>query len=78
MSHEAQAQASIPAQATLDFRIERLGAPRYPSPMRSVQFVADDEQVLYHGDLAEVPRVPGPRAGATGDGEGGAARAAVL
>ncbi len=54
MSHEAQAQASIPAQATLDFRIERLGAPRYPSPMRSVQFVADDEQVLYHGDLAEV------------------------
>ena len=48
MMQEAQ------VQETLDFRIERLGAPRYPSPMRSVQFVRDDEQVLYHGDLAEV------------------------
>ncbi len=41
-------------QETLDFSIERLGTPRYPSPMRSVQFVRDDEQVLYHGELAEV------------------------
>ena len=48
MMQEAQ------VQETLDFRIERLGTPRYPSPMRSVQFVRDDEQVLYHGDLAEV------------------------
>jgi 6-phosphofructokinase 1 len=48
MTQEAQ------PQETLDFRIERLGTPRYPSPMRSVQFVRDDEQVLYHGDLAEV------------------------
>jgi 6-phosphofructokinase 1 len=48
MTQEAQTQES------LDFRIERLGTPRYPSPMRSVQFVRDDEQVLYHGDLADV------------------------
>ncbi len=38
----------------LDFRIMRLGAPRYPSPMKAVQFVGDDEQVLYHGDWADV------------------------
>ena len=31
MTQEAQ------VQETLDFRIDRLGAPRYPSPMRSVQ-----------------------------------------
>lgn len=41
-------------QVALDFHVERLGEPRYPSPMRSVQFVADSEQVLYHGDLADV------------------------
>lgn len=41
-------------QETLDFRIDRLGVARDPLPMRSVQFVRDDEQVLYHGDLAEV------------------------
>jgi 6-phosphofructokinase 1 len=37
-----------------DFRIERLGEPRFPSPMKSVRFVDDSEHVLYHGDLAEV------------------------
>jgi 6-phosphofructokinase 1 len=41
-------------QVELDFRIERLGEPRNLSPMRSVQFVADSEQVLYHGDLADI------------------------
>jgi 6-phosphofructokinase 1 len=37
-----------------DFRIERLGEPRFPSPMKSVRFIDDAEQVLYHGDLADV------------------------
>ena len=72
MTQEAQ------VQETLDFRIERLGAPRYPSPMRSVQFVRDDEQVLYHGDLAEVRAYLDRGRDAAGDGKGGAARAAVL
>ena len=38
----------------LDFRIERLGEPRLLSPMKAARFIDDAEQVLYHGDLAEV------------------------
>jgi 6-phosphofructokinase 1 len=52
MVHGSQAQhQDIEA---LDFGIMRLGDPHQPSPMRSVQFVADGEKVLYHGDLAEI------------------------
>ena len=38
----------------LDFRIDRLGEPRFLSPMKSVRFIDDTEQVLFHGDLADV------------------------
>lgn len=37
-----------------DFHIARLGEPRFPSPMKGVHFINDSEQVLYHGDLAQV------------------------
>ena len=39
----------------LDFTISKLGECRIPSPMRTDQFVGDDEHVLYH-DRAEVVR----------------------
>lgn len=38
----------------LDFRIDCLGEPRYPSPMQSVRFIEESERVLYHGGLEEV------------------------
>jgi 6-phosphofructokinase 1 len=38
----------------VSFAISRLGECRIPSPMKGVQFVRDDEQVLYHGNLKEV------------------------
>jgi len=38
----------------VSFAIARLGECRIPSPMKGVQFVTDDEQVLYHGNLKEV------------------------
>jgi 6-phosphofructokinase 1 len=38
----------------LNLAISRLGECRIPSPMKGVQFVSDDEQVLYHGNLREV------------------------
>ncbi len=38
----------------LNFTISKLGDCRIPSPMKGVQFVSDDEQVLYHGNLKEV------------------------
>ena len=34
----------------LDFKVDRLSECRIPSPMSSVQFVGEDEQVLYHAD----------------------------
>jgi 6-phosphofructokinase 1 len=38
----------------LDFTIARLGECRVPSPMKVVQFVRDDEHVLYHDKMEEV------------------------
>jgi 6-phosphofructokinase 1 len=38
----------------LDFTIPRLGEGRIPSPMKEVQFVRDDEHVLYHDKMEEV------------------------
>jgi 6-phosphofructokinase 1 len=38
----------------LDFTIPRLGEGRIPSPMKVVQFVRDDEHVLYHDKMEEV------------------------
>jgi 6-phosphofructokinase 1 len=38
----------------LDFTINRLGECRIPSPMKVVQFVRDDEHVLYHDKMEEV------------------------
>jgi 6-phosphofructokinase 1 len=38
----------------VSFAISRLGECRIPSPMKGVQFVGDDEQVLCHGNLKEV------------------------
>jgi 6-phosphofructokinase 1 len=38
----------------LDFTIARLGECRIPSPMKVVQFVKDDEHVLYHDKMEEV------------------------
>mgnify|MGYP000882757023 FL=1 len=37
-----------------DFEIQRLGECTIPSPMTTVQFVSDDERVLYHGTLREI------------------------
>ena len=38
----------------VNFAISKLGECRIPSPMKGVQFVSDDEQVLYHGTVKEV------------------------
>jgi len=38
----------------LDFRIQRLGESRVPSPMSGVHFVGDDDRVLYHTDLQKI------------------------
>lgn len=38
----------------LDFGIERLGEPRFASPMKSVRFIEECEKVLYHGDVASL------------------------
>jgi 6-phosphofructokinase 1 len=37
-----------------DFTIDRLGAGAILSPMKGVQFVGDDERVLYHATLGEM------------------------
>ncbi len=37
-----------------DFEIQRLGECNIPSPMPAARFVGDEEQVLYHGTLAEI------------------------
>ncbi|ABK18632.1 ATP-dependent 6-phosphofructokinase [Syntrophobacter fumaroxidans] len=41
-------------EAELNFEVARLGACRIPSPMGSIQFVEDDEHVLYHTSLKEI------------------------
>ncbi len=41
----------------LDFKIDRLGECRVASPMKSVGFVSEDEQVLYHSNLTEVRKL---------------------
>lgn len=38
----------------LDFTVLRLNECRIPSPMSGVQFVSDEESVLYHSNLAEI------------------------
>ena len=38
----------------LDFTISNLGECRVPSPMAAVQFVDDDDRVLYHADLRDL------------------------
>lgn len=38
----------------LDFRIQRLGECRVPSPMSGVHFVGDDDRVLYHTDPQKI------------------------
>jgi 6-phosphofructokinase 1 len=38
----------------LDLTVSRLGECRIPSPMSGVQFVEDDDQVLYHSTLKEI------------------------
>jgi 6-phosphofructokinase 1 len=38
----------------LDFKIDQLGECRVASPMKSVGFVSDDEQVLFHSNVTEV------------------------
>ncbi len=38
----------------LDLRIQRLGQCRIPSPMATIQFVHDEEYVLYHDQWADV------------------------
>jgi len=43
--------------ADVNFAISKLGDCRIPSPMKGVQFVSDDEQVLYHGNLKEVEAI---------------------
>jgi 6-phosphofructokinase 1 len=41
----------------LDFTIDRLGPCRFPSPMKGVRFVDDDERLLYHSRLADVREI---------------------
>ena len=38
----------------LDFRIQRLGECRIPSPMPTSQYVDDEEHILYHSKMTEV------------------------
>jgi 6-phosphofructokinase 1 len=38
----------------LDFTIERLGACRFPSPMRGGRFTHDGERILYHSRFEEI------------------------
>ena len=38
----------------LDFMISRLGECRIPSPMSGIEFVSDEEHVLFHSDLREI------------------------
>lgn len=38
----------------LDLRISKLGECRIPSPMAGIEFVSDEEHVLYHSDLREI------------------------
>lgn len=40
----------------LDFRIDRLGECRIPSPMTGMRFVGDDEHVLYNSHSADIQR----------------------
>jgi len=42
------------SDSDLDFRIDRLGECRIPSPMSGVRFTGDNERVLYHGRLEEI------------------------
>ena len=44
------------ADKDLDFTIQTLGECRIPSPMQTVQFVGDDEHVLYHDRAEEVKK----------------------
>ena len=39
---------------TLDFAIQRVGACRFPSPMRSSRFTGDDERIMYHSRFDDV------------------------
>jgi len=41
-------------QNDLDFKVMTLGECRIPSPMKGIQFVKDEEHVLYHGKLEEI------------------------
>ena len=41
-------------KSDLDFRVTTLGECRIPSPMKGIQFVKDEELVLYHGKLEEI------------------------
>jgi 6-phosphofructokinase 1 len=41
-------------ESDLDFKVMRLGECRIPSPMKGIQFVNDEEHVLYHGKLREI------------------------
>ena len=38
----------------LDFAVSRLGECRIPSPMTGVQYVSDEEHVLYHANLETI------------------------
>jgi len=42
------------SEAELNFEVARLGTCRIPSPMGSIQFVEDDDHVLYHTNLREI------------------------
>ncbi|UCG13824.1 MAG: ATP-dependent 6-phosphofructokinase [Deltaproteobacteria bacterium] len=44
-------------ESDLDFTVDRLGECRIPSPMSGVQFVDDDESVLYHSDLRQIEKI---------------------
>lgn len=38
----------------IDFTIENLGAPNFPSPMREGRFVAANERIMYHSRFEEI------------------------
>ena len=38
----------------LNFKVERLSECRISSPISGIQFVGDNEQVLYHSNLEEI------------------------
>src|SRR4030042_2811369 len=45
--------------SSLSFEIAKLGECKIPSPMSGIQFVRDDEHLLYHSRLGDIKKLLG-------------------